>query len=156
MSNFEPPAPPPPPGGYGAPPPPPAGGYGGPPPGGPDGWDVGAAVNYGWTKFQANVGQMILAALAIFAGVVVIYGVALVAIILPGWTGPERTVEAACDEAQRLGYQVEIVIGVDEDPAALSRLADDILGRGQVDGVLSVTPLTVKPGGVVVQEMSNR
>lgn len=84
MSNFEPPAPPPPPGGgYGAPPPPPAGGYGGPPPGGPDNWDVGAAVNYGWTKFQANVGQMILAALAIFAGVVVIYGIAFVAIILP-------------------------------------------------------------------------
>ncbi|MFD7154984.1 LacI family DNA-binding transcriptional regulator [Kribbella sp. NPDC059898] len=75
----------------------------------------------------------------------------VVAIILPGWTGPERTVEAACAEAQRLGYQVEIVIGVDEDPAALSRLAEDILGRGQVDGVLSVTPLTVKAGGVVVQ-----
>ncbi|HEY3557195.1 MAG TPA: LacI family DNA-binding transcriptional regulator [Kribbella sp.] len=75
----------------------------------------------------------------------------VVAIILPGWTGPERTVEAACDEAQRLGYQVEIVIGVHEDPAALSRLADDILGRGQVDGVLSVTPLSVKTGGVVVQ-----
>ncbi|WP_410792277.1 LacI family DNA-binding transcriptional regulator [Kribbella sp. C-35] len=74
-----------------------------------------------------------------------------VAIILPGWTGPERTVAAACEEAQRLGYQVEIVIGVDEDPAALSRLADEILSRGQVDGVLSVTPLTVKPGGVVVQ-----
>ncbi|WP_350276359.1 LacI family DNA-binding transcriptional regulator [Kribbella sp. HUAS MG21] len=75
----------------------------------------------------------------------------VVAIILPGWAGPERTVEAACAEAQRLGYQVEIVIGVDEDPAALSRLADDILGRGQVDGVLSMTPLTVKPSGVVVQ-----
>ncbi|MEV6271519.1 LacI family DNA-binding transcriptional regulator [Kribbella sp. NPDC051936] len=77
----------------------------------------------------------------------------VVAIILPGWTGPERTVAAACEEAQRLGYQVEIVIGVDEDPAALSRLADDILGRGQVDGVLSVTPLTgtTNSAGVVVQ-----
>ena len=83
MSNFEPPAPPPPPGGHGAPPPPPAGGYGGPPPGGPDNWDVGAAVNYGWTKFQANVGQMILAALAIFAGAVLIYGIAFFAIIIP-------------------------------------------------------------------------
>ncbi|TCC33157.1 LacI family DNA-binding transcriptional regulator [Kribbella speibonae] len=76
-----------------------------------------------------------------------------VAIILPGWTGPERTVAAACEEAQRLGYQVEIVIGVDEDPAELSRLADEILARGQVDGVLSVTPLTVDThsAGVVVQ-----
>ena len=77
----------------------------------------------------------------------------VVAIILPGWTGPERTVAAACEEAQRLGYQVEIVIGVNEDPAALSRLAADILARGQVDGVLSVTPLTIRTheGGVVVQ-----
>ncbi|WP_170284765.1 LacI family DNA-binding transcriptional regulator [Kribbella amoyensis] len=77
----------------------------------------------------------------------------VVAIILPGWTGPERTVNAACAEAQSLGYQVEIVIGVDEDPVALSRLATDILARGQVDGVLSVTPLTIKTGdgGVVVQ-----
>lgn len=108
MSNYEPPAPPPPPGGggYGAPPPagppgggyggpPPGGGYGAPPPGGPYGggyggppagggqWDVGAAVGYGWSKFQANVGQMILAALAIFVGAVVIYGIAFLAIILP-------------------------------------------------------------------------
>lgn len=88
MSNYEPPAPPPPPGGgYGAPPPsgppgggyggpPPGGGYGGPPQGGPPGggfgnssdqWDVGSAVSYGWSKFQANMGQMILASLAIFA-----------------------------------------------------------------------------------------
>lgn len=101
MSNYEPPAAPPPPGGgfggpppagppgggYGGPPPagpPPGGGYGGPPAGGPPAqWDVGAAVNYGWTKFQANMGQMILAALAIFAGAVLIYGIAFVAIILP-------------------------------------------------------------------------
>lgn len=99
MSNYEPPAPPPPPGGgYGGPPPagPPGGGYGGPPQGGgyggppgggygnqPAQWDVGSAVSYGWSKFQANMGQMILAALAIFAGVVVLYAIALFAIILP-------------------------------------------------------------------------
>lgn len=92
MSNYEPPAPPPPPGGgYGAPPPagppgggyggpPPGGGYGGPPQGGPPGggfgnqsdqWDVGSAVSYGWSKFQANTGQMILASLAIFAAFIV-------------------------------------------------------------------------------------
>lgn len=85
MSNYQPPAPPPPPGGgggYGAPPPagPPGGGYGGPPAGGGFGgppagaqpWDVGSAVSYGWAKFQQNMGQMILASLAIFAGAVVI------------------------------------------------------------------------------------
>lgn len=88
MSNYQPPAPPPPPGGgsYGAPPPagPPGdgygGGYGGPPAGGGFGgppagaqpWDVGSAVSYGWAKFQQNMGQMIIASLAIFAGAVVI------------------------------------------------------------------------------------
>ena len=99
MSNYQPPAPPPPPGGggYGAPPPagPPGGGYGGgyggPPAGGGFGgppagaqpWDVGSAVSYGWAKFQQNMGQMILASLAIFAGAVVIYGIAFFAIIIP-------------------------------------------------------------------------
>lgn len=104
MSNYEPPAAPPPPGGgYGGPPPagppgggfggpppgspPPGGGYGGPPAGGPPAqWDVGAAVNYGWSKFQANMGQMIIAALAIFAGAVVILGAGffLVFVVLSG------------------------------------------------------------------------
>lgn len=77
----------------------------------------------------------------------------VVAIILPGWTGPERTVAAASEEAQRLGYRVEIVIGVNENPASLSALAAELLADGRVDGVLSVTPLTIgtKSAGVVVQ-----
>ena len=77
----------------------------------------------------------------------------VVAIILPGWTGPEQTVAAASDEARRLGYRVEIVIGVDEKPDSLSTLAAELLSGGQVDGVLSVTPLTIASdsGGVVVQ-----
>ncbi|WP_182379128.1 hypothetical protein [Nocardioides sp. WS12] len=65
---------PPPPGGPGAPPPPPGGGYGAPPPGGgmpAAQWDLGAAVNYAWTKFQANMTQFILAALALFAGIAI-------------------------------------------------------------------------------------
>lgn len=78
MSNFEPPAPPPPP-----PPGPPGppGGYGAPPPGqpygGPSGppYNVGEAFSYAWAKFQANMGQMVLAALAIFAGAIVIFGI---------------------------------------------------------------------------------
>lgn len=78
MSNFEPPAPPPPP-----PPGPPGppGGYGAPPPGQPYGapggspYNVGEAFSYAWAKFQANMGQMILAALAIFAGAIVIFGI---------------------------------------------------------------------------------
>ncbi|WP_152362979.1 LacI family DNA-binding transcriptional regulator [Microlunatus speluncae] len=77
----------------------------------------------------------------------------VVAIILPGWTGPERTVAAASEEAQRHGYRVEIVIGMNELPESLSTVAAELLASGQVDGVLSVTPLMITPdsGGVVVQ-----
>lgn len=71
MSNYEPPAPPPPPSG-GTPPPPPQPPAG---PGEPQPYSAGDAFTYGWTKFQANAGQMILAALAIFVGALIIFGV---------------------------------------------------------------------------------
>ncbi|GEP33776.1 hypothetical protein NSZ01_15440 [Nocardioides szechwanensis] len=75
-----PPPPPPPAGGYGAPPPaggynaPPPGGYGAPPQGG-SGWDVGSALSYGWNKFQANVGQIIVASLALLVAMAVLGGI---------------------------------------------------------------------------------
>lgn len=91
MSNYQPPAPPPPPGGggYGAPPPagPPGGGYGGPPAGGGFGgggiqpYSAGDAFSYGWNKFQANMGQMILASLAIFVGAIVIFGIYFILVL---------------------------------------------------------------------------
>lgn len=65
-----PPPPPPPAGGYGAPPP----AYGAPPPG-TSGWDVGAALSYGWNKFQANVGQIIVAALALLVAMGILGGI---------------------------------------------------------------------------------
>jgi len=84
--NPPPPPPPPgPPGGYGG-----FGGPSAPPPGGypaPQQYDVMVAVNYGWAKFQAYAGQMILAALAIFAGALVIGAVGVVAILLPADDG---------------------------------------------------------------------
>ena len=67
-----PPPPPPPPGGYGSPPPPPEGyGYGGPPAGTPP-YSVGTAVGYGWSKFQAHAGQIVIAGLIVFGGIVVL------------------------------------------------------------------------------------
>lgn len=79
-----PPPPPPPPGGaygqygepygggaYGGPPPPPAG------PGG-DAWSVGDALSYGWSKFQANVGQIIIAALILLVVGVVAEAIGIV------------------------------------------------------------------------------
>jgi uncharacterized membrane protein len=77
--SFNQPPPPPPPGGT---PPPPPGGYGGPPPpqqpqqpygaGGSSQWDLGAALSYGWSKFQANTAQLVIATLAILGGAIVI------------------------------------------------------------------------------------
>jgi uncharacterized membrane protein len=94
MSTTPPPPPPPPSdppsggdGGYGAPPPPPPGGPGGYGPGGPgDGgpgyggqpayggppapaYSVGDALSFGWAKFQANVGPILLSALVLLVGV---------------------------------------------------------------------------------------
>lgn len=65
--------PPPPPGGYGGPPPP-HDPYGAPPPAGPPAgaWDLGQTVSWAWAKFQANMGQIIIAALALFAAIAVI------------------------------------------------------------------------------------
>ncbi len=55
-------------------PPPPPGGAGGSGPGDSrsEPYSIGNAFNYGWTKFQANIGPIILAALAIFVLVAVI------------------------------------------------------------------------------------
>lgn len=65
----------------------------------------------------------------------------LLAILLPGWAGAERTMAAASEEARGAGYRVEVVIAVGEDPAALGAHARDLLSAGLVDGVLSVTPI---------------
>ncbi len=75
-------APPPAYGGGTPPPPPPGGGYPPAGPGGPGGgyppaqgsgsFSVGDAFNYGWQKFQANVGTILLAALAYIAIIAVI------------------------------------------------------------------------------------
>lgn len=97
MSTTPPPPPPPPGdqsggGSYGAPPPPPGGGgpgYGGPGYGGPGygeqggyggppapAYSVGDALSFGWAKFQANVGQILLSALVLVVGVGVVFGIA--------------------------------------------------------------------------------
>ncbi|WP_235912152.1 LacI family DNA-binding transcriptional regulator [Ruania zhangjianzhongii] len=69
----------------------------------------------------------------------------LLAIVLPGWAGAERTMAAASEEARAAGYRVEVVIAVGEDPAALGTHARDLLAAGLVDGVLSVTPIPPAP-----------
>jgi uncharacterized membrane protein len=78
MSTNEPPPPdqtpppPPPTGGYAEtpPPPPPAPAYGGG--GDGSGYSIGNALSYGWTKFQANLGQILLSALILVVGLGVV------------------------------------------------------------------------------------
>lgn len=70
------PPPPPPPGGYGSPPP--AGGYGYGGPAGTPPYSVGNAVSYGWQKFQANAGQIIIAGVVIFVAVAAFQVVSLI------------------------------------------------------------------------------
>lgn len=77
----------------------------------------------------------------------------MLAVLLPGWVGPERTVAAACAEAQQAGYRVEIIIGLDEGPDALSARVSELLDSGQIEGVLSLSPVdrSMPNSGVVVQ-----
>lgn len=104
MSSTPPPPPPPPPpgeppAGGGTPPPPPPGGggpaYGGQPAyGGPPSpaYSVGDALSFGWAKFQANVGPILLSA------VVLLVGVGLVAVLGGVITGAlSSDVECAFD-----------------------------------------------------------
>ena len=66
-----PPPPPPPTGGYGEtpPPPPPAPSYGG---GDGSGYSLGNALSYGWAKFQANMGQILVSAVVLVVGLGVV------------------------------------------------------------------------------------
>lgn len=75
------------------------------------------------------------------------------AVLLPGWDGTEAAVIAACDEARRAGYRVEIIIDWGEGPESLSSRVEELLGSGQVEGVLSLSSIgpTVPATGVVVQ-----
>ncbi|GEP38658.1 hypothetical protein NPS01_23210 [Nocardioides psychrotolerans] len=140
-----PPPPPPPAGGYGAAPPPPPGGYGAPPPGGygappqgASGWDVGSAISYGWAKFQANVGQIIIAGLVVFGGIVIfqIIGAVIRNVLVQD---PECYTDSngffQCDVGS--GFVISLVA------TAISSLlffvVYQIIGAGIIRGALSIT-----------------
>ena len=140
MSANQPP--PPPPGGYGAPPP--AGGPGAQPPvpGGGQ-WDLGATVSYGWNKFQQNMAQIIIAALAMVIGMIVI---AVVGFVLVGLLSSDA--EYVC-EYDDLGF-VEDCDWEGGTPFILSMilfllvyfvmfLYAQIIGAGIIRGALGIT-----------------
>ncbi|WP_341923990.1 hypothetical protein [Nocardioides psychrotolerans] len=141
-----PPPPPPPAGGYGAPPPPPPGGYGAPPPGGygappqgGSGWDVGSALSWSWAKFQANVGQIIIAALALFVAIAVMVGISigLQSLLLSSATASYDPNTGAYSYDDGSGFFAVLIVGALS--AALILIVAQVVGAGLIRASLDVT-----------------
>lgn len=129
--------PPPPPGGYGPPPPTPPGAYGAPP-SGAGGYNAGDAAGYGWSKFQANAGQIVLAGLIVFVGIVVleIIGIVIRSILV---TSPSCSYNSdgvfRCTDGS--GFFVSLLAsGI---MSLLFFIAFQVIGAGIVRGALDVT-----------------
>jgi hypothetical protein len=138
MSTYEPPsdqAPPPPPpptGGYGGtpPPPPPA------PPGGGSGYSAGTAWTYGWNKFTANLGQILIA-------VIVLVAIQIVVQLLSYLISDALLLRWAFSLA---AWVLSMIVG-----AGLVRAALDITEGRQVDAAKILTPN--KLGEVIVASL---
>ncbi|WP_372734277.1 hypothetical protein [Nocardioides sp.] len=147
MSSTEPPAGPPSSGDEGMPPPPPTGGAVPPPPpppppapgaAGPQ-WNIGDALNFGWTKFQANAGQFIIAGLILFVGIAIMVGVSvgLQSALLSTAecrTDPE-TLVWSCDGGS--GFIASLFVGALS--AALIFVVAQVIAAGLIRGALGVT-----------------
>ena len=138
-SDEVPPSPPPPPptGGYGETPPPPA--YGGPPPGVPEKWDLGAALSYGWKKFQENLSQILLAALVLFVAYAVAAAIAFGFIALltsnPECTFDSETLRTSCTEGSGFIWRM-IVSGI---ATGFLFVVAQVIGAGVIRGALGIT-----------------
>ena len=130
MSTHEPP-PPPPPGGYGPPP----GGYS--PPHGASRWDLGAALAYGWAKFQANAAQIVVAALVLLVGLGVVGAVtaALQAGLLD--SGGVEYVDGTPTIREGSGLLARLLVaGLS---SALFLIVAQVIGAGIIRGALGIT-----------------
>jgi uncharacterized membrane protein len=131
MSTYEPPVEPP------VPPPPPPGGYGAPP-SNPNQWELGAALSYGWKKFQENAAQLVIAGLIVFVGIGIAYGIGFV--IMGVLTSPAECYvndegSFVCDDGS--GFIVSLIAGA--IIAALVFLAMSVVGAGLIRGALGIT-----------------
>ncbi|WP_148611341.1 hypothetical protein [Nocardioides rubriscoriae] len=133
-----PPPPPPPPGGYGSHPPPPGGyGYGGQPAGTPQ-YNVGNAVSYGWAKFQANAGQIIIAGLIAFVGIALFQVISLVirGILVQG---PECTTTSNFEVTCTDGTGFFVSIFASAIGSFLFFFVYQVIGAGIIRGSLAIT-----------------
>ncbi len=141
----------PPPGGYGAPPPggyggPPPGGYGAPPPGGygappqgGSGWDLGATLSWAWAKFQANVGQILIAALALIVALAVMLGLSLVLqnLLLSDASATYDPNTGVYDYDGGSGFIASLIVSA--LTAALMLVVAQVVGAGLIRASLDVT-----------------
>lgn len=140
MSTPEPPPeqvpPPPPTGGYGEtpPPPPPAPSYGG---GDGTGYSLGNALSYGWAKFQANTGQIIVSAvvLVVGLGVVAVLGTVLMNALTSDGSCSVQDGTLDCDEGT--GFFARLILQALLSAALL--VVAWIIGAGLVRASLNVT-----------------
>lgn len=131
MSTNEPPVEPP-------APPPPSSPYGGPPAPDPNAWDLGAALSYGWKKFQEDAAQWIIAGLILFVGIGVAYGIGFV--IMAVLTSPAEcsydpnTFATTCDDGS--GFIVGMIaVAI---LIALILFVTLVIGAGIIRGALGV------------------
>ncbi|HRD61526.1 MAG TPA: hypothetical protein PL137_11520, partial [Nocardioides sp.] len=122
-------------GGYGAPPPP-------PPPAGPgagSGWSLGDAINYGWTKFQANMSQILIAAIifVVGIGVIAVVGFFIVGALMGSGdcTYDPNTFETDCDTGPGfiLGTIIYALV------IAILFVVGQLLAAGIIRGSLGIT-----------------
>lgn len=132
-----PPPPPPPPPSFGDPaqPPPP----GAPAPAGSSGWSIGDALNYGWTKFQANAAQFVIGGLILFVGLVVagavVFGIQSVIIQEPECSTDPDTLVFSCDDGS--GWIASLFVSA--LAGGLFFIVAQIIGAGLIRGTLGVT-----------------
>lgn len=103
-------------------------------------WDLGETLTYGWTKLQADISQLVLAMLAVFAGGLLTVGVAALLqglllesreVVLDYGTGEFRTVEE--------GSGLLMTMFVSALLSAFVLVVLQVLAAGLVRGALGIT-----------------
>ena len=105
----------------------------------PSSWSIGDALNYGWTKFQANAAQFIIGGLILFLGLVVVGAVSfgIQSALISGAecsTDPDTGV-FSCDDGS--GFIASLFVSALS--AALFFVVAQIIGAGLIRVSLGVT-----------------
>jgi uncharacterized membrane protein len=136
MSENEPPPPPPPPAeSYGATPPPPPPGPPAPP-GGAGGYSVGNAFTYGWNKFTANLGQILVAVIVLVAALIVLQ---IIGFVFANAAACDPTVNLRTGEVENCGGIFSLQTFVQWGFSLISWIVSMIIGAAIVRAALMLT-----------------